>query len=262
MTQGGITFPAQSLAVWQRLLRHPQRLWAGTLRLWQTECALAPPGDSVSTYLQRVAETSGTSVQEIAQRFGVRPPLGANGEHQTNRTTVNFVDVPSGPVRIELKGLFLPGWPNPLEPSEVPSILYQPLSTGGMPLHTDNWHTVPVVRALAFMGAAALIDDSIAVYALKPSAGTIVPEPLFRLPTHALPLATDEEWQSAWQRWCAAKRIAHLGPIPSVTDAVAAIASNHPAHEQLKSMAEIANHEAWLFAGNGPFHEIARVTVS
>jgi hypothetical protein len=251
MTLAGFTFPAvPSLTVWQRTLRHPQRLWAGTLRIWQTELAIASPTDTLVPFLQR----SGMSLEEAAQRYGLYLP---NGEKRVTRSTVNFVDLPNGPIRVELKGLFLPGWPTPLEPSEVPAALHQPQATGGMPLLADDWHTVPVVRALAFMGAAALVNDSISVYALKPSAGTIVPEPLFQLPANVLPTATDAEWRSAWQMWCAGKRLTNTEPMPGVANGLAIIPPSHPLKANIEN-----NQEAWLFAGSGSFHEIARLQVA
>lgn len=260
MTHGDHFFPAvPSLAVWSRGLSAPQRLWAGHLRIWQTEVALPSPTVAIHHFLQQMAHTTHTPIAEMARRYGLAAP---EPEEQRPRATirrmVNFVETPTGPVRVDLKGLYLPNWSQPLLPEHVPATVYTPEATGGLSLQGDDWHTVPVVRALSFLGTAAEFNESICVYPLKPSAGTINPEPLFQIPKETF--ATPTPWHDAWHAWCHAHRVATDTPVPTIAHGEAHLPRQHPLAHFVRREAENPA-SMWLVAVAGPFHEIARLCV-
>lgn len=252
MTPGDVTFPAiPALTGWFRTLRQPQRLWAGTLRIWQTEVALAPTAN-LDAFLQRTPTATGVRVAELAHRYGIHetPP-----PPQITRASAYFLPTATGLVRVDLKGLYLPSWPTPLQLADVPPNLAAPTTTGGLAFQPHDWHTVPVVRALAFLGVAVQSAETIGVYPLKPSAGVIVANPLFQLPPTAFAPASAADWEQSWHTWCANKRIV-TGTPPTISDGIATL-TKHPAAHHLRTLPEIAQDTCWLFAGNAAFQETA-----
>jgi hypothetical protein len=256
MTPGGWTFPVgRALAAWRRRFPDARGLWAGHFLVWQTELPVTQ-SSTLAEWVSRAAALDPTRPADMARRLGLPESVVGSLRNESttpdvSRRTFTFLDLPSGPRQISNTAQPLAPWPEPVQLDRVPAAVLQPNGVRVPPL-TDDWRTVPVVRAGHVAGAAVRRAERVQVYAAD-AGWTIGDTPLWELPPDALPEASPGDWANAWRAWCTARSLREEAAGEVIVEGVVARVNV----AKLNGIGEVARGEAWLLAGDGPLRTAA-----
>ena len=176
MTSDGLP-SGHDLSAWHR--RFPdRRLWAGRLRLWRVELAIAS-NSTPSLLGEWIARAATAGPGTAARRLGLPAAVVlAHGERMTRRAFA-FLDLPTGRRPVAPPAITFDRWPEPIE--EVPAEVLRPEGVEVIP-PTADWRTVPVVWVEAADVVAVWVGDGIQVFAVDSPES----EPLWELSADAL----------------------------------------------------------------------------
>jgi hypothetical protein len=165
-----------TLSAWHR--RFPdRRLWAARLRLWRVELPVRAP--SLLGEWIRKASADGALAATVARRLGL--PAGViRAADQSIRQTFTFLEPPGGLHLVPVPPVTFHPWPDPI--TAVPPVVLRPNGVDVVP-KSDDWWTIPLVRAEAVDVIAVESDGRIDVYAADDPEGTA----LWQLPADMLP---------------------------------------------------------------------------
>jgi hypothetical protein len=159
------------LSAWRR--RFPDRDFAiRRIRLWCVE--LAVRGPSPLAEWVRKATADGDSIETAADRLGLPPGLIREIVRPVRRTFA-FIDLPTGPHPVPVPPTTFAPWPDPV--TSIPADVLRPPGVDVVPI-TDDWRTIPVVRAEAIDVVAVKKGEAIDVYAADDPEGS----PLWHVP--------------------------------------------------------------------------------
>lgn len=244
MTPAGFP-PGRALTAWHRRFPDRLHLWVGSVRLWRADLPVRQNRSSkLSEWIAKAAALGLTTHADQARRLGLAEPVIGNVSRPARRAFV-FLDLPGGPLAVPVPPEAPKGSPEVITADDVPPAVLRPPGVEVVPL-SDDWRTVPVVRAERLNAVAVRQAQGIEIYAAGRD-WEIGESPAWTLPADALPVATADAWSAAWREWCRANRV-HAAPEVTVEKSVVRLRDT-----------DGVPVDAWILAGDGPLREAAVV---
>ena len=175
----------RTLFAWHQRFPDRLHLWAGHLRLWTVELPLQfqPSERRLVEWIAKATALGLATPADVARKLGL-PEAAVRAAQHPVRSAFTFLELPSGVQVVPAMPRETFTSPISIAAADVPPDVLRPPGVDVLPL-SDDWRTVPFVRAAMLAVAAVRRGDGIEVYAADQD-WNIGPEPTWRLGANAI----------------------------------------------------------------------------